>query len=128
VRLTSEGELTAWPIATPNAQPDAVALAPDGSLWVTLTNVSRLLRVSPDGTMKEFPVEGSPLGVAVGKDGAVWFGAPGARRLCRFDPETKKTTWTALPEAPMALAISPDGSVWVALGSGDKLARVVPKA
>ena len=77
VRITAEGEISAWPIATPNAQPDAVALAPDGSLWVTLTNVSRLLRVSPDGTLKELPGRERP---ARGRR------REGRRRLVRLRP------------------------------------------
>jgi streptogramin lyase len=80
-----------------------------------------------DGTLKEFPVENSPLGLAVTRDGGIWFGAPTARRLGRLDPATGKTAWTTLPEAPVALAAGPDGSVWVALGDGDKLVKVLPR-
>jgi len=120
--------VSAWPITTPNAQPDAVAPAPDGTFWFTLPNASRIARLDLAGVVKEFPVETSPLGLAVATDGGVWFGAPSARRLGRLDPASGRITWTSLPEAPVAIAAGPDGSVWVALGVGDKLAKIPPKS
>ncbi len=127
MRVTPDGGVSAWAIPTLNARPDAVAPAPDGSFWVTLPNVSRLARVSPDGAIREYRLENAPLGIAVAGDGGVWFGAPGAKKLGRLDPTSGKVSWRALPEAPLAVAAAPDGSIWVALGAGDRLAKVPPK-
>ena len=119
--------MSSWPISTPNAQPEAVGFAPDGSFWLSLPNASRIARVAPDGTIREFAVPNAPLGLAVAKDGGVWFGSPSTKKLGRLDAATGKISWTDLPEVPVALATGLDGSVWVALGVGDRLAKVPPK-
>ena len=126
-RVASDGALSAWAIPSPNAQPDVVVAAPDGSVWFTLPNAFRIGRISPDGTLKEFPVENAPLGLSVASDGGVWFGSPAAKRVGRLEPSKGKVSWKSVPETPIALAAGPDGVVWVVLGSGDRIAKLPAK-
>ena len=127
VRVSPDGEVTAWPLATPNAQPDAISFAPDGTVWAALPNARRIARVSPRGTLEEISVDNAPSGIAVAPDGGVWFAAPTAKKLGRLEPETGKVAWTPLPDGPVAVSTSADGTVWVVLGIGDKLGRIEPK-
>jgi len=133
-----EGRLTRHVVgsfapATPmDAAPFGVAVARDGTVWATLQNANKLLRIAPGGekTAFEVPTRNSGIGdVAVGADGAVWFLEIAANKIGRF--AGGRFEEYAVPTASaglVALAVAPDGDAWFTELRGHRLGRVRPGA
>lgn len=62
-------------IPTANSGPWGIALGPDGNLWFTENNVgiNQIGKITPGGTVTEYPVPGSPEFITAGPDGNLWF-------------------------------------------------------
>jgi virginiamycin B lyase len=59
-------------VTTPNAQPYGIAAGPDGNLWFMETNANQIGRITPTGTITEYPVpttSSAPSFIAPGPDG-----------------------------------------------------------
>ena len=73
----SDVEVTVFPLSSEGHRPQAIAVGPDGNLWVTEVSKHEILRLTPQGVITEFPVPGEGVGVlqgiAAGADGAMWF-------------------------------------------------------
>ena len=107
----------------------ALAIAPDGNLYVLDPNLARIQVFSPDGTfLFGFAERGSeegqilfPLGIGVGPDGHVYVADWGNHRVAVFDGEgSPLASWDGTANegtplgAPTDIAVTPDGTVWVA--------------
>jgi virginiamycin B lyase len=55
LRVSSEGEITAFPIPAPNSEPGALLLGPDGALWFTA--VGKIWRFLPPAAIERTPRE-----------------------------------------------------------------------
>jgi streptogramin lyase len=56
------------------ADPTRITAGPDGNLWFTDPNEWTIGRITPGGTIQEFPVPASdPYGITAGPDGNIWF-------------------------------------------------------
>src|SRR5690242_13417795 len=56
--------------------PEGMALGPDGNLWLCERVASKIGRITPSGTVTEFPTITSaagPTDITAGPDGAMWF-------------------------------------------------------
>jgi virginiamycin B lyase len=108
--------------------PYGVAVARDGTVWGTLQSGNKLVRIGPDGSMKEFDVptrSSAPTDVAVDGRGAVWFVEFRGNKIGRFMGE--QFTEYPMPEGAAGLsglAVSADGSVWFGVLRGAALGRV----
>jgi ligand-binding sensor domain-containing protein len=115
----------------PNDTVQALALDPDGSLWVgTLGGLARFKdgrwqtysKANTNGGLPDDPV----LTLVLGPDGSLWAGTAGG--LARFkdgrwQTYSKANTNGGLPDDHVkALALSPDGSLWAGTNGG--LARL----
>jgi virginiamycin B lyase len=111
-----------------DAAPFGVAVARDGTVWATLQNVNKLLRVAPNGdkTAFEIPTRASGLGdVAVAADGAVWFLELAANKIGRFAAGHFEEFVVPTAAAGLTgLAVAPDGGVWFTELRGHRLGRV----
>ena len=115
--------------ATPmDAAPFGVAVARDGTVWATLQNANKLLRITPTGekTAFEVPTRASGLGdVAVGADGGVWFLEIAANKIGRFAGGRFEEYAVPTGSAGItALAVAPDGDAWFTELRGHRLGRV----
>jgi virginiamycin B lyase len=114
--------------ATPmDAAPFGVAVARDGTVWATLQNANKLLRIAPTGEKTAFdvPTRGGGLGdVAVGPDGAVWFLEMAANKIGRFVGGRFEEFSVPTPVAGLtALTVAPDGNAWFTELRGHRLGR-----
>jgi virginiamycin B lyase len=115
-RLTRHvvGSLT--PTIPLDAAPFGVAVAPDGTVWATLPNANKLVRIGPDGEKAAFdvPTRQSGLGdIAVDHGGAVWFLEISANKIGRFAGGRFEEVAVPTPSAGLtALSVAPDGAAW----------------
>ncbi len=105
-----------------------VAVAPDGTVWATLPNADKLLRIAPDGEMTAFdaPSRRSGLGdIAVDSNGAVYFLELSANKIGRFAGGRFEEFDVPTPAAGLtALAVAPDGAAWFTELRGHRLGRL----
>ena len=70
------GAFTEFTIPTASSFPTGIAAGPDGNLWFTESDTSKIGRVTPTGTMTEFTIptaSSAPQVIAAGPDGNLWF-------------------------------------------------------
>ena len=127
-RLTRHVVGSLSPETPMDAAPFGVAVAPDGTVWATLQNANKLLRLAPNGEKTAFdvPTRASGLGdVAVGAGGAVWFLEIAANKIGRFAGGRFEEFTVPTPRAGLtALAVAPDGDAWFTELRGHRLGRV----
>lgn len=119
----------------------AIAVGPDGNLWVAYYTRGTIARITPQGALTEFAVSPPPVapglpfspGIVRGPDGNLWYMAAG--KLVRMNT-SGNVVGVITPPADMAqlgsITVGPDGSVWLAnylpahQGSSDRIAKVTP--
>jgi virginiamycin B lyase len=98
-----------------SANPSHIVTGPDGNLWITERGRISIVRLTPSGTITEFPVPGavSLNAIIVGPDGAMWFTDLGSGQIGRINthgvvvvhPLTSGTY-------AVDIASGSDGSLW----------------
>jgi streptogramin lyase len=140
-RITAQGVVKRFPIPDPNLgiagpriavdvpQPVSIALGPDGNLWFTDLGLNAVGRITPGGTIVEFPIPtaaSNPTGITAGADGTLYFleGDPG--RVARI------TTAGVITELgppdptsfPQDITLGPDGAIWFTEFDANRLGRI----
>jgi virginiamycin B lyase len=132
-RVTSDGTITAFDLATPVARLGRLAVAPDGAVWFaepTLVSVTRL----KDGVFTRHPVGRvagagdalvAPFGIAVDAQGTVWATLQSANKLVRISTNGDMAAFEVptLHSGPGDVAVDAAGAVWVLELSANKVAR-----
>ena len=72
-RITPLGSVTEWPLPAQASQPRSIVVGPDSALWFSEYLMSKIGRITTDGTITEISVPGSPNSLTVGPDGSIWF-------------------------------------------------------
>jgi len=111
-----DGVLTRHAVGAFRATPFGVAVDAHGTVWATLQEANKLVRISSDGELTHFdvPTRASGLSdVAVDANGAVWFLELRASQIGRFADGRFTEFSVPTPSAGLtALAAAPDGAVW----------------
>jgi len=111
--------ITEFPVLTATSQPNAITSGPDGNLWFTEQLAHKIGKITPTGTVTEYPAEG--FDITAGPDGAggkaLWF--TGGGRITTGGAATQFATL-----AGNNITTGPDGNLWLALNNG--IARVSP--
>jgi len=92
-RITLQGEVTEFPMATQTGSPINIAVGPDRNIW--FTRGALLGRVTPDGVVTEFPLRvpnAGATGLTAGSDrqppsrlgDRLWFTQSGTNGLAYF--------------------------------------------
>ncbi len=95
-----------------------IVVGPDGALWFNETGVGKVGRITVDGVITEFDVQGPGFGLAVGPDGNLWFGRQG--EIGRLTPAGQLTIFpitmagSPVEVAPIGIVAGPDGNMWFA--------------
>lgn len=125
-RISPDGRISSFPLATPIVRLGRLAAAPDGAVWfadVATASVTRL----ENGRFKSYDVgsEGTPYGIAVDTNGTVWTTLQGADKLGRISTEGQLTVLD-VPTRNSGLgdiALDHNGAVWFLELRANKIGR-----
>jgi streptogramin lyase len=115
---------------TGDTEPAGVTAGPDGNVWFTEEAGNRIGRITPSGTITEFPIPSAnsqPVAIVTGSDGNLWFAEQDSVKIGRITPAGTITEFP-LPSPdnePRAIAAGPDGNIWFAMDNGD-VGRITP--
>ena len=123
------GTITEFPVPS-GSGPSGIATGPDGNVWFTEENSSKVGRITPSGTITRFsvPTPGSLGGITGGPDGNVWFTEFNGNKVARITPSGTITEFP-VPTSSAGLAgitTGPDGNLWFAEASASKIGRMTP--
>jgi sugar lactone lactonase YvrE len=115
------------------SSPTEVTVGNDGNLWFSESQNSKIGRITPTGTITEFPTttgNSVPEGMTLGPDCNVWFTETNANLIGRIDKTGAITEFT-IPTAnsqPVGITLGPDGNLWFAESAANQIAKLVPPA
>ncbi len=130
--ITKDGNVTSYDAPVINGSPaspaDGIAVADDGSVWVTSTSHNAVYRVDPgDGTFKKFDIatpEAQPAAIAAGSDGALWFVMPAVGKIGRITTDGRITEYAQKLIGLRGIAAGPGGAIWY--GTNEGIGRIDP--
>jgi streptogramin lyase len=119
-RITTAGAVTEFPLPRPGATPSGIVAGPDGNLWFTQADFEfgfegYISRITPAGTITQFPTGSFPHDIALGSDGAFWFTESDIQANSIGRITTAGAYWTySIPTSgyPWGIAAGPDGDLW----------------
>lgn len=112
--------------------PSGITRGPDGNLWFSEFGGQMIGRITPAGSMTEYPVSGNPTAVVTGGDGDVWFLESDVQKIGKVDPATGIVAEFAVPSLfyPQGdfqgLTLGPDGNVYFADSVYSIIGRITP--
>jgi virginiamycin B lyase len=145
-RITPTGVITDFALPTAGIRSGALTVGPDGNLWFPenfptllippgypLAGPGRIGRITPSGTITEFPFPASAgfLGnLTVGSDGNLWFteGYQYAGTIGRITPSGVATEFPLLERIASGLGdltLGSDGNLWFIADIG-RIDRITP--
>ncbi len=136
--LRLRATITEFPIPTPDSGPRALAAGPDGNIWFSEFNASKIGRITPQGVITEFPLprpNSGPGDITAGADGHMWFvelagtmdgRKPDGNRVGRITMSGEVTEFPIPSQtgSPINIAVGPDRNIWFT--KGGIVGRVTP--
>jgi virginiamycin B lyase len=108
------------------SQPISIAEGPDGNLWFTLQNSSKIARVTPAGVITQFrtPTLSFPSDITAGPDGNIWFTEGSTGKIGFATPQGRITEITfSLFDAGSGIITGPDDNIWFCDSTGNNIWR-----
>lgn len=119
--------------ATSGADLGDMTTGPDGNLWFTEGMANKIGRITPAGTITEYPLPNAnsyPTHITAGPDGNLWFteGGSAAARIGRITPDGAVTEFVVcVPGSSIeGITAGPDGNLWFTEYSRNKVGRISP--
>ena len=103
------GQVTEFAIPTGNSGPEGIAAGPDGNLWITEGEWSKVARITPSGQVTEFAIPTprmDPMSVCELEAGSPRYHVPRFQMIA----ERSKAKTMAKPEAEPTLSTNSTGS------------------
>lgn len=108
-----------------------LALGPDGNVWVTQQDQSRLVRITPQGGVRYFPLAPGlgPHGIAFDRHGHMWITLQFVNEIAKVNLNGRITHTYRIPKPaePHGLAIANDGAIWWTGKYGGNIGRLNPR-
>jgi virginiamycin B lyase len=128
IAVFRNGKIDRLPKGTQNLEPLGLAVDAAGGAWYTDTPMRAISRISPDGSIRSFPLS-TPIvqlgRLAVAPDGAVWFADITTASVTRLEDGLFRRHDVGSPgAAPFGIAVDTGGTVWATIQGADKLARI----
>ena len=130
-RVTTRGQITTYPLPTPDSFPTSIVAGPDGALWFTESHGDRIGRITTSGQITEYAIptpDAWAADITVGPDGALYFTEGNTNVISRMNTAGKVTRRYPLPTAdavPTGLASTRHG-LYVAEHSANAIAPLNP--
>jgi virginiamycin B lyase len=130
--ITVTGTITETTLTDAPWTPWGICGAPDGGAWFTDLEGRRIGRVTPSGSIVEFPPPdtsgrfGAMTSIIIGPDGNLWFAEVGSSAIGRMTP-TGTFSEFPTPSAgsfPTTIANAPDGTLWFTEHNTPSVGRV----
>jgi len=134
-------------LPTTNSFPEYIAVGPDGNYWFTEEGNNAIGKMTPGGTLTEFPLSASgdkgPFDICVGPDAALWFTeerqtSQGGNNVGRIATTAtvsggltnsgatglEEFALTTANSNPQGICVGGDGNLWVCEQNANQIARV----
>ncbi len=123
--MTPDGTFREWSL-TPGSFPNRIVAAPDGAVWFTELFGGKLGRLSMNGTLTEYPIDGGPVGITVGRDRQLYVDLDFAKQVARVNLHGVVTGAWDLPGAvaPLLIATGRGHDLWVTDTSANAVFRL----
>jgi uncharacterized repeat protein (TIGR01451 family) len=126
-----------FPVPTANSAPLGITAGPDGNLWFTESNSSKIGQINPTThAIVEFPTpspHSRPLGLTVGPDGNIWFTeqteGDSEGQIGEINPTTHVIAEFGLPGTnryPSGITGGPDGNIWFTEINANMIGEINP--
>ena len=121
---TSDG-ITHFQLSNGDSYPYDIVEGRDGNMWFTEQFGLAIGRITPEGTVTEFPEPYSDLlGITAGPDGNIWFTARSGA-IGRITP-TGTVTMFPVGGGPSDITAGPDGNLWFTQRYSDQIGQITP--
>jgi streptogramin lyase len=111
--------------------PNSIAAGPDGNVWFTEVNANEIGRITPSGTITEFPLppNSGPVDIAAGPDGNLWFTEEESQKIGRITPSGVITEFELpIDEEPSKIVAGPEGNMWFSEPNDNSIGEIVTGA
>jgi virginiamycin B lyase len=128
---TTQPPITYYFVGAGSSRPFWITPGPDGNLWFTDTDASKVGRITPDGVVTEFDVgpDKRPYAIVAGADGNLWFTEMAADKIGVMTTGGVLIHDYAVPGVdprPAGIAAAPNGDIWFThTGTGENLTNSV---
>ncbi len=131
-RITMSGEVTEFPVPTPNSWPIDIIEGPDGAMWFTEAAGNQIGRISTSGEITEFKLLDDariPYGITTGPDGALWFIEYASGQIGRMTTSGSVTEFDVpggfeSGHGPFGITAGPDGAIWFTGLKSNRIGRI----
>jgi len=115
-----------YPTPSQPSFPFGITVGPDGNVWFIETQWGAIGRITPAGTITEFPTGATAANdLTTGADGNLWFIHPnGVGRMTTAGAVTLFPT--PQPTGGGTITAGPDGNVWFTENGANRIGRVTP--
>lgn len=112
---------------TPGAKPAALTTGADGNVWFTETDSAQIGRITPSGTVSEFPISGPAYDITAGPDGNLWFVEED--RVGRITTGVTPTVTEFASGLPLGtnlacITAGRDGNLWFTDFANDRIGKI----
>lgn len=132
ITVAAAQTITEFPLPPPDEKNlEEIVAGPDGNLWFTEVDGNRIGKITPSGTITEFPLPHTssvPHGITLGPDGNLWFAEESGNRIGRITTSGEITEFTVPQPAsgPHTITQGPDGNLWFTEENSNKIAKITP--
>jgi streptogramin lyase len=135
VKMTTSGKFTSYTLAASDGTTDDITAGPDGNLWFTLDGAGKIGRITPSGSIAEFPLANPNhdsiflSGITRGPDGNLWFTYEDYNTLSsqigRITTSGAISLWPTptADSGPTDITAGSDGALWFTEAVG-KIGRI----
>jgi streptogramin lyase len=136
-RITTAGVITEFPTPPGDTRvcatdcglsyPYGITAGPDGALWFTEANASKIGRITTAGVITEFstPTASESTGITAGPDGNLWFIEQTANKIGRITTAGIITEFSVSGSSGLLwITAGPDGNLWFTDLSGNQIGRI----